>query len=399
MIRCAVDAREFTQPNRLTGVGRFLMNIVVPLGMRPAEFEFHLFTRSPDAVPERLHNLPGVKLETLPPGSPAYQEQVLLPRRAREIGADCFFSPWHKGPVRPGMPMVITVHDIAFLRMPGGLTPWRRLTARWRLRNLIRRSRKVIAVSKFTERDLADMFPQAAEKTVVMYSDIGAEWHRMLRSREAMATASSQSAHYGKYFLYVGTFKPHKNVDLLVKGFAAAVSDGRIPRHNLLLIGGDDENLGRITRLISRLGMEQRVVILRDVDDYSLSQLYQGADWFVTASQYEGYGYPPVEAMIAGCPVICNQTTSLIEVVGSAALPIMALREEDMAGTLALAASMNPARRQEYIAAGARQCRLFSPGQTAEAFARLIRGLVLSSDSFGGDDVIGRKTSAFLDGP
>ncbi len=382
MIRCAVDAREFTQANRLTGVGRFLTNIVAPLGTRPDEFEFILFARSLEAVPDRLKGLPGVRLEVLPAArNPAFREQVILPRQVREAAADCFFSPWHKGPMMPGVPLVITVHDIAFLRMPE-LVPWQRFIARWRLRNMIRRSRKVITVSKFTERDLVDMFPQAAEKTTVMYSDIGADWHRMLTTRDTGLPPTVSPMPYGKFFLYVGAFKPHKNVDLLIKGFATGVTEGNIPRHNLVLVGGDDENLGRIKRLIERLGMESRVQILRDMDDHSLSRFYRAADWFVTASQYEGYGYPPVEAMIAGCPVICHPATSLLEVVGSAAFPIPVLSEQEIAATLVRAVRLNPAQRADYIAAGSRQCRLFSPGQTAEAFARLIRSLVEPAPDF-----------------
>ena len=400
MIRCAIDAREYTHPNRLTGVGRFLTNIVLPLGAKASEFEFRLLVRSPEAVPEKLHKLPGVVIETLPHNRPpAYLEQVYMPHRAKEMKADCFFSPWHKGAILPvSMPLIITVHDLAGLRLPD-MAAWRKMIATWRLRNTIRRCRKVIVVSKFTERDLVNLIPQAAEKTVVMYSDIGAEWFATLRDRCSTMPPPISPVLHGKFFLYVGTFKPHKNVDVLIRGFAAGVRDGRLRAHNLVLVGGDDANLGRINGLISRLGMEPRVRIVRDIDDYSLSRFYHAADWFVTASQYEGYGYPPVEAMIGECPVICHQATGLIEVVGSAALSLPVVSDVEIAASLTRAAGMNSQQRQEYVEAGSRQCRLFNPGQTAETFARLLRSLVTPSMSFPGSATTpGKKTAMYLGG-
>lgn len=395
MIRCAVDAREYSQPNRLTGIGRFLTNIIGPLGQHPEEFEFVLMTGAPDSVPARLQRLPGIRVEALPKYSLPVINEVVLPHRAKTLKSHCFFSPFYRGPLFPGMPMVVTVHDLMFLRLPA-LPPLIRSLTKLHLRSIVRRASKIITVSKFTERDLIDLVPAATDKTVVMYSDIGMEWFRLLTDRSRASTPAVPPETFGRYFLYVGTFKPHKNVDLLVKGFHAALNTGRIPEHRLVLVGGDDDNSGRILRLIKRLELEKRVFICRDIDDFSLSRLYQEADWFVTASQYEGFGYPPVEAMIAQCPVICHQTTSLIEVVGSAGLPITALTVPEVCNALLRATRIGAAERQEFVEAGRRQCRLFKPGQTAEAFARLIRSLVISPDAFPMTDTIGRKTQSYM---
>lgn len=374
MIRCAVDAREFSIPGRLTGVGRFLINILAPLAGTGSGFEFHLLTHAPDSVPSKLQQLPGIHTVALPVGQALQVDQWLLPKAARDLGAHCFFSPTYNGPLLTRMPSVITVHDIMLLRFPGLLPP-RRLLLRLHLSLVIRRCTRIITVSKFTERDLIDMFPAAAEKTVVLYSDIGVDWYNSLTDRSRATAPSVSPERFGKFFLYVGTFKPHKHVDVLIKAFHAALVAGKITDHCLVLIGGDDENMGRILRLIKRHDLDKKVFVCRDIDDNSLSRFYQAADWFVTASAYEGYGYPPVEAMLAGCPVICHQGTSLIEVVGSAALPITDLSVPEVMASLVRAAAMGPAERQPYCQAGERQVRLFKPGQTAEGFARLCHSL------------------------
>ncbi|MEI8079084.1 MAG: glycosyltransferase family 1 protein [bacterium] len=372
MIRCAVDAREYSRPNRSAGISRFLTNIVAPLGAG-TEFEFNLLTLAPDSVPSKLQNLPGVRLDALPQSCRYGLDQWMLPRAARAGGAQFFFSPFHKAPFFPGLPLVVTVHDIGFLRLRT-LTAGHRLLARLRLRLTLSRASKVICVSKFTERDVQDLFPGAADKTVVLYSDLGADWYRQLTDHHPRPAPAVSPAAFGHYFLYCGNFKPHKNVDQLVQGFHAAAN--KLPEHNLVLIGGDADNTPRLRRLIRRLDLERRVYICRDIDDFSLSRFYQAADWFVTASGYEGFGYPAVEAMIAECPVICHPVTSLIEVAGGAALPIHSPTPGGIAATLIRAAQMNVAERQEFIAAGHRQARLFTPGQTAQAFARLCRTLV-----------------------
>lgn len=376
MIRVAVDAREYTQPSRLTGIGRYLTNIIAPLADRQSDFEFVLYTHAPDSVPPKLVALPGVRVETLPRAQTQWVDQWILPRAARAAHADCFFSPYYKGPWFPGMPLIITVHDIMFLRLPA-LSPLVRVLTRLQLAAVIRRCQRIITVSNFSERDLVDLFPLAADKTTVMYSDIGGDWHRMLQDRSTSPVPGLPPDRFGRFFLYVGNFKPHKNVDLLVRAFGAALQTGKVPEHQLVLVGGDDENTPRILKLVKKLDLEKRVFVCRDIDDFSLSRLYQAADWFVTASEYEGFGYPPVEAMIADCPIICHPVTSLMEVVGSAALPIPTLSVQSVANVLCRALELSEADRREYVEAGRRQCRLFAPGCTAQAFARMVRGLVI----------------------
>jgi glycosyltransferase involved in cell wall biosynthesis len=340
------------------------------------EFSFSLYTHSPESVPHRLAALPAIRVRHLAPGQTQWVDQWRLPHQARRDGAELFFSPYYKGPLVPRMPLIVTVHDIMFLRLPG-LRPLTQALTRLQLRSVIRRADKVITVSRFSERDLVDLFPRAAGKTVVLYSDMGEEWHRLLAGAQGKFGADDPVIRGRRFFLYVGNFKPHKNVDLLVRAFAALFArPGRCPSQRLVLVGGDDENAPRIQALIRQLGIDDRVSVLRDIDDARLSALYRAADWFVTASAYEGFGYPCVEAMVAGCPVICHQATSLIEVVGSAGLPIAGLTVEDVANALELAAGTSPSDRDQLVQAGRRQARMFAPGETAQAFAGLCRSLM-----------------------
>ena len=374
MLKIAVDAREFVVPGRSTGIGRFLENLVAPLAGGENDLEFTLLAQHPGAVPDRLTRLPAVTVHALPHGQPQWVGQWVLPRVADRLNADIIYSPHYKAPLFSPLPVVMTIHDIMFLRLRT-LPPLVYSATKAALRAALRRCEKVIVVSRFSERDLVDMFPCAEEKTVVLYSDLGDEWHRLLRA----STGPPPRPEFpvpDRFLLYVGTFMPHKNVDLLVHAYEAAVASGELEPFELLLVGGDDRHEPAVRRLITKRGLDSRIHVYRDIDDATLSHLYKKAEWFVTASAYEGFGYPCVEAMVSGCPVICHQTTSLIEVVGSAALPIAALTVEEVATSMIRAAQAGTEDRQTFIDAGRRQARLFTPGQTSAAFGALCRTVV-----------------------
>ncbi|NOY82333.1 MAG: glycosyltransferase family 4 protein [Kiritimatiellaeota bacterium] len=379
MTRVAVDAREFSVPGRATGIGRYLENMLLPL-VSEADFEFVLFLHRPDAVPPPLREAPAIRIDKLPVGPARWVDQWVLPRRAARAECDVFFSPFYKGPILTGMPLIVTVHDITFLRLPL-LSPVVRRLTRWYMGAVLRRADRVVVVSKFTERDLLDLFPGVSGKTSVLYSDMGEEWNRMLQNSEMGVKPKVSPEGLGRFFLYVGNFKRHKNVDLLVRAYAAARRSRLIDDYTLVLVGGDDRNAPAIQALVAELGLLECVHIFRDVDDYSLACFYHAAQWFVTASAYEGFGYPCVEAMVAGCPVICHPATSLIEVVGSAGLPIAALNQQEVVATLAEAAAMNPEERTRLVEAGRRQARLFKPGESARALAGICRTLHRGSNA------------------
>ena len=373
MVRIAVDAREFVVPGRATGIGRFLENLVAPLADGEHDIEFSLLTQHPDAVPRGLTRLPRVSVHPLPQGQPQWVGQWVFPRAADRLTADVIFSPCYKAPLFASLPVIMTIHDIMFLRLRT-LPPLVYSATKAALRAALRRCEKVIVVSRFSERDLIDMFPCAADKTVVLYSDLGTDWHRLLSTPIGPPPCAAFPIP-DRFFLYVGTFMPHKNVDLLVQAYGKGVESGELQPFELLLIGGDDRHEAATRRLITRRGLSNRVHVYRDIDDATLSHLYKAAEWFVTASSYEGFGYPCVEAMVSGCPVICHQTTSLIEVVGSAALPIAALTVEELLSAMVQAVQLTGEERQAFVDAGRRQAQLFTPGQTSSAFGALCRAV------------------------
>ena len=122
-----------------------------------------------------------------------------------------------------------------------------------------------------------------------------------------------------KFILYLGNFKPHKNVESLVKAYK--VTSKSFPKYKLVLAGSIDEYGKEIMNLVANEGLMNKVIFTDTIkeDDYP-EALLSLADVFVFPTLYEGFGLPPLEAMACGTPVIASNLTSVPEVVGDAGI-------------------------------------------------------------------------------
>lgn len=356
---CA-DCREF-HGGRKTGIGRYLQNLLIPLSRDP-----HIgltCCAAPGALlpPELAAN---AAVQILPAWPVLLVDQIALPRAAAKCRANWFFSPYYKTPLAGPFRKIVTVHDIMFLRLPHD-PPLKRLAAALQLRLAAHCADIILADSDFTAADLANYLPAVRPKIRRIYPDLGKGWV----DSEA---PKPQPAVTPPYFLYVGNFKPHKNVDLLIRAFAGLVRGAPGFRHNLTLAGADPVNASRIQTLISENSLSDRIRIEINISENRLRILYRAADWLVTASCYEGFGYPVVEAFACGCPVICNPNTSLKEIAGHAALEIPDLSVESLSTTLAAAAAMPAAERNDFIEKGEKRSSAFDPGTAAALFLEAI---------------------------
>lgn len=369
-MKIGVDAREFVEKGK-TGIGRYLENLLRPL-IRGAGVDFVLFVTRRAFIPASLW-APSVKLVELPALPTLVIDQVILPYLIRREAIDVFFSPYYKVPLCGRFRRIITVHDITFLRREG-LNHLKRFLIARQLQASTSQADIILVSSDFTAKDLIAFAPYLQGKIRRLYPDLCSDW---LKPIEPAGIAGIRKTYAdGKSFLlYVGNFKPHKNVDLLVKAFARLVKTQPADDRRLLLVGGDAGNQRRIEKLICQHGLETRIIIYRNVNDRDLRGLYAAADWLVTATGYEGFGYPLLEAMVSGCPVICHPCTSLPEVVGGAALEISGLTVEGLLHALRRALSLNPAEKLNLAERGINQAKRFLPGTAAADFSRILAAL------------------------
>ncbi len=233
---------------------------------------------------------------------------------------DLFYVPSHVIPWLHPRRCVATVHDLGYLRYPQTHTRCARAYLDWSTRHNVRASRRVIADSEATRRDLTAYYHVNPAHIHVAYP-AGAEGFAPI-SDVTVLDAVRQRYHAGEdYFLYVGTLQPRKNLDTLIRAFAQAAAGSALPPDVRLVLAGKRGWLERdILTRAQALGIEDRVVFTGYVPSEDLPALLSGATAFVLPSWHEGFGLPLLEAMACDTPVLCSNASSLPEVAGDAAL-------------------------------------------------------------------------------
>jgi glycosyltransferase involved in cell wall biosynthesis len=265
-------------------------------------------------------------------GTDAYWTAVELPRRAREANADVLHHPLPAHSLAASCPQVVTVHDLAFERLPECFDPIFRAYASQAHRRAAKKADAVIAVSATTALDVRARWGIGDERIVVARHGPGQEPDTVRRKRD------QQPSH----FLYVGDDEPRKNLDLLREAHRryAAATDSPLP----LVLAGLDE--------------------LPDAE--RLAQLYSQAAALVHPSLHEGFGLTPLEAMTTGTPVIAARSPGVTEVCGEAVLYADPRDPQDLAAKLTLVAE-DPALRADLGERGRRRAAEFSWARSARA--------------------------------
>jgi len=201
---------------------------------------------------------------------------------------------------------VVTVHDLTHFQFPQSFGRLRAGLALKLLRRGVRRATQLIAVSHATRQALETMLPEARGKTTVIYHGVEEQFRPL---SPLMVEHFKRRTQGGRFFLYVGSAKPHKNLPRLLEAF------GRVrARHrdlSLVLLGVDPPGA---------LNHVQGVRAYRQVGDSHLALWYNAAEALVFPSLNEGFGLPALEAMACGTPVLASNVASLPEVVGDAGL-------------------------------------------------------------------------------
>jgi glycosyltransferase involved in cell wall biosynthesis len=256
-----------------------------------------------------------------------------LSREMLQAPPDVLFVPAHSLPLWSPAASVVTVHDLGYRRLPGAHGLAARLYRLWSTRLSVRAATRIIAVSEATRRDLVELEGVPLDRIQVVHHGVDPS----LRPVDDPTTIRAAQDAYGlpsKYFLYLGTLQPRKNLERLVRAHRHVVNSD--PDAPALVLAGQVGWLAEPILAEARRGSSaQHVKVLGYVDRAHLAAILSGAVAFVYPSLYEGFGMPVLEAMACGCPVMTSTSSSLPEVAGDAALLVDPLDETAIAEVLA----------------------------------------------------------------
>ncbi len=303
---------------------------------------------------------------------------------------DLFHSPdFMLPPTLPGVPTLLTVHDLSFIRDPDSAWPSLRAFLMQAVPRSVKRATHVLADSRATKNDLIELFGTPADKITVLYSGVDARFAPIHDQAEIDRVCAKYDLPR-PFILSVGTLQPRKNYGRLIEAFAQminaeppstpsplsfggysplrsahALSDasrrGRAGRDalHLVIAGGQGWMYESIFGQVKSLGLENRIHFPGFVDDADLPALYAAADLFVYVSLYEGFGLPLLEAMACGTPVIGSNVSSLPEVIGDVGLQVDP-RDVDAIANAMAAMLTSSELRDRSIAAGIDRARSFT---------------------------------------
>lgn len=315
----ALDARTAT--DHFPGIGRYVSNLAQAMAAQLGDDERLLILLDPGrpsrwTLPEKPRSQ--VEHAAIRASPFSLRQQWLVPRLLGRYDADVYHSPYYLMPYRPGVPVVLTVHDLIPQLFSRHVSLQARLIFRITTWLALRRAVQVISVSEATRRDIQEHYRYSPEAIKVIPEAASPQFRPL-----PAGPVSEMRRKYRlpeTYSLYFGSNKPHKNLVRLIEAWNQLLS-ACSPRAPILVMAGQwDDRYPEARRAVTRLGIAQSVCFLGPVADEDLPALYNGASIFVFPSLYEGFGLPVAEAMACGCAVVCADAASLPEVAGDAAL-------------------------------------------------------------------------------
>src|SRR5579862_2353923 len=370
-VKIAIDIRRMTE----FGVGTYIRNVVRTLGRLDQETEYFLIG-SPTKVqeigplPENFHTIPALAPETSIPGYREFRAAV------KGLNCDLVHIPnLFSIPRFLPCPYVITVHD-----MLDHMSRVRQRTGFWgalhmqMTRQVLQGAARIFAVSNFTRNEISKIFEIPSSRIEVVYNAIDERFlHGHASEADRQLIAQRYQVTY-PFLLYAGRISPHKNVGRMIEAFSALKTelekDGLYPDLKLIIIGDDLSGNPDLRRTVIRSGVSNDVRFLGFVPVDVLRIFYDRAKVFVFPSLYEGFGLPPLEAMVHGTPVLTSNTSSIPEVVDDAAMLVNPENVFEMMRALRRVL-LDPSLREKLKQRGYNQAKKFSWDASAAKILRI----------------------------
>ena len=361
-MRIGIDAHFASY--ELRGIGKYVVQLVSGLMQADGTHEYVIYG-DPRMFPQP-NGRGNVKFRN--PGSLPYPvwEQAVLPRWVRQDGVELLHCPSNTAPVALAkqVKLIITIHDVMYL-LPGSvLTPSK--VFRQRFGNFYRRlvvprvagrADRIIAVSKFSKREITEHLRIVPNRIHAIHEGVDEQFARLAGAITSPPKEMGGERLDGPFILALGAGDPRKNTLAVIRAYESRRRE--LPnQEQLVIVGLRDWRSSAAYGLVRELGLSKDVLFAGYVSEELLAWLYSSSRCFLYPTLYEGFGFPPLEAMACGTPVITSECTSLPEVAGDAAILVDPTADKSIGDALVRVLQDEPLRRQ-LIQRGREQVRRF----------------------------------------
>lgn len=374
-MKIAFDAKRIT--HNATGLGNYSRFVVNGLSAFYPEHTYQLYTPSKgkEALSKRIESRPNVSFHY-----PEGRFDKLLPSVWRSSGitttlrkekVDLFHGLSNEIPAnlkQNGIPSVVTIHDLIFLRYPKLYKPIDRSIYTYKFKQACLRSDRILAISQQTKRDIRDFFGIPEEKIEVVYQGCDPVFGQAVTESMKLSVREKYQID-GPYILYVGSIEERKNLLLLVKALKGLHED-----ISVIAIGKRTPYTDTVESYIRENNLSARVRILSNIPFSELPAFYQMATLFVYPSFFEGFGIPILEAQLAGIPVIAAAGSCLEEAGGPSALYTDPRSEQELRGLIESVLN-DPKLAESMQTHGRTYTQRFAPGTLATQLMQLYKNI------------------------
>lgn len=283
-------------------------------------------------------------------------EHTLLPYYARKY--DILYCPSNIAPLYfpHKTKLVITLHDLAFLDFPKQYSSVFQKYYAFLIPKILRNAQHIVTISNFSKERIIQEYPWTEKKLNVIYHGISPYF-----------TASEEKK--SDYILYVGSMNEIKNFQAVLKIFL--MPEFKTTPLKMVLPGVSTfTQETKISTLLKKAQSADNIEIIDSVSQDELQIYYQNAKLFVFPSFHESFGFPPLEAMACGTPVIVSKVTALPEICGNAALYVDPYSTKDIAEKIQLLLS-DTLLQEQYITKGLTQVKQYTWGKAAKAYLKV----------------------------
>jgi len=367
----AVDGYEASADNRV-GVGRFEVELLKGLYSVDEKNSYRIYT-------------PRAPKPDLPRTSKHWKYRIASFNRLWSQAAlpfytmidrpkpDVFFSPVHYAPRFITIPLVLGIMDLSFLFFPDMFRSRDLFKLKQWTMYSVKKAKRIIAISQSTKNDILKKYYISPDKVTVIYP--GITNYEITKLNTTYSKIAQKFGIVGDYILYVGTLQPRKNIVRLIEAFELVSKRQTANGKRLLqlvIVGKKGWLYDTIFAKVKDLGIEDRVIFTGFVPDEELPILYAHATCFCLVSLYEGFGFPVLEAMKEGTPVVASNVSSLPELVADAGILVNPEDVTDIAHGIIDVLKMKDEDRMKLITRGKKQAAKFTWEKTARETLKVL---------------------------
>lgn len=334
-----IDANEANLTTRRVGVNQYAYELLWEIYNQKTNHTFIIYLKNKpqEDLPKKKK---GFEYRVIP--FPKLWTQTRLPFDLffHSPRPDVFFSMTHYAPRWSPVPTVVAIMDLGFLKTPEQFTKKDFNQLKSWTEYSIKNATKILAISEFTKKDIVRKYGIDPSKITVTHLGISADMK-----------PTKEKCRFKNYILFLGSLKPSKNIEGIVRAFAKISGD-----YQLVIAGKKAWMFDKIFAVVKELKLEDKIIFTDFVKDEERPVLMTNSEVFVMPSFYEGFGIPALEAMACGAPVVVSTVASIPEVVGDAGIYVDPNNPEDIAKGIQKAIK----EKGKYRKLGLERVKLFS---------------------------------------